>query len=160
MSLGFGSVSTKDWAALRVGMGGDKLPPADYEVEVLAELRHVEAQPDKWNGRGFLAVKYVTTKNNNSEFQNKVLERLFWYSPNPTDDRDLASNQMTLGDMARLVAAIGFEGHVSDDSGQIDPVATLEAAIAWGAENNVKLLVTVSHTDKGYQNVRRERPTV
>lgn len=161
MSLsGFGNVSTRDWATLRTGPGGDDIPNGDYAVAATAELRHVAPQPGRWDGKGFYATKFVTTEGNVEEYRNKVLEYTFWYHPNPMTEQHHKGNGYTLGDMARIVGALGFEDTLTNPEGDVDPVATLEAALKYAAEANVKLLVTVTHNDKGYMQLRNFRPTV
>jgi hypothetical protein len=151
MSMFSPNVTKADINALRSGPGGDKVPPGDYEVTPDGALRHIEPN-EGWGGRGAYAAKFLITAANEGDEAGKKIETLFSYHPDPESSSKPAGyakmNEITLQNMLRLLDATGLDPSEEAD-GSINLVEQLGVAFS----QSPTLYVTVSHNDRGYQEV-------
>jgi hypothetical protein len=153
MSLGFGQVDPKEWAGLSAGMGGDKVPVGDYAIR-LSGLRVLDPT-ERTKGCYVAFVQGVTTEHNAEEaYRDKTLQESLRYHPNPPTDDLRTMNAITQGTIGDICKAANAAPQIDPNTQQIDLLGTLQLAVNAGA----LVMVTVTHSEKGYQNLGNWRP--
>jgi len=153
MSMFSTTVNHKDFKRMAAGGRGATVDGGDYEVIATGECKHYDPGS---NGIGSYNVALQITENNeNEDTHEDVLISRFQYDPSPADSGREKMNEITLQNMAKLIEASGVEPTTGPD-GSVDLAQAMQSILA----TEPKFMITVSHNEKGYQDVGNFRPAV